>query len=373
MVTTATKTTKTATAVAMAAAICLMLSSCAVSKNNYCHISGFPVEREAEFEKIGEICGKRYNFVREFTAYGPYFVLVTPVGSNSPSLHIYDRSDGHLVLEALPWGDGKGEVKSNWTYNFDNRTGVLSCSDFRTGRTLTMQLDSLINSGLDAVHEKPYHQDQPPINGSFQTRFGMIVFDQGSDSEDGGKHSPILELIEESGRITAKIDSLAFLNDENRWKPQIASYTAALSPNERKLALEMRGGILDIYSVGRSRLKHICTSGHIAEPDSLYSRELSEYCMEDICILGRIYATDRRIYGTYDGATNRMDVIDSMFSGGPDPSDLSRIAVYNWKGKPLELISTGREISTLYIDNKDRILYAIYWENGKQYFGQIRL
>ena len=81
----------------------MLLSSCAVSRNAYTHISGFPEEKTAEFREIGEITDRNYSFTRLFTAWGPYFIVVTPADRNSASLHIYDKSDGKPVGTPAAW------------------------------------------------------------------------------------------------------------------------------------------------------------------------------------------------------------------------------------------------------------------------------
>ena len=367
-------TTNTTRLLTASAVLCMLLSSCAVSRSAYTHISGFPEERTAEFREIGEITDRDYSFTRLFTAWGPYFVIVTPADRNSASLHIYDRSDGKPVAKALPWGDGKGEIESNWTLHFDTASGTLSCSDFRTERTLTLQIDSLIMIGDAAIREKPYHEKIVPLDGSFRTRFGTIVFNDSETPGPDGKYAPRISLLDDSGKVRARIDSVSFLNAENRWKPQFSNYTAALSPNERKLALHMYGGILDIYSVGRNSLRHVRTSGHASDPDSLYSSDMSEHHPDDIFFLNRIDATRRRIYGIFDGKTDRLDNINDIFAGGDGISDFSRIAVYDWKGRPLELIHIGsNRINAIHADEKAGVLYAIFWKDGKQYFGELKL
>ena len=69
-----------------------------------------------------------------------------------------------------------------------------------------------------------------------------------------------------------------------------------------------------------------------------------------------------------------IDNINDIFAGGDGISYFSRIAVYDWKGRALELIHTDSDrINAIHADEKAGVLYAIFWKDGKQYFGELKL
>ena len=75
-----------------------------------------------------------------------------------------------------------------------------------------------------------------------------------------------------------------------------------------------------------------------------------------------IYAGNERIYTAYDG----INIIKFM----PEDHPLfTRIAVFDWEGRPLELIKTGLSINRLCCDETEGTVYAIVTDTD----GRLRL
>ena len=128
------------------AAAATLLSSCATQKQAFSYMPRFQSSRTAAFEPVGGPIKQNF-MIKKLDTYGPYFVVISAANRGENSLQLYDRDSGSLVLEAIPWGDGAGEVESNFTYSLDSGSGLLEYSDFRTGKILSVQLDSLADMG----------------------------------------------------------------------------------------------------------------------------------------------------------------------------------------------------------------------------------
>ena len=156
----------------LAAGIAL-LPSCASQKQAFSYMPRFQSSRTAEFEPVGGPIKQKF-MIRSLDTYGLYFVVISAANRGENSLQLYDRDSGRLVLEAIPWGDGAGEVESNFTYSLDPGSGLLDYSldpgsglleysDFRTGKILSVQLDSLADMGTAAIRERPYGKTGPDL------------------------------------------------------------------------------------------------------------------------------------------------------------------------------------------------------------------
>lgn len=145
----------------LAAGIAL-LPSCASQKQAFSYMPRFQSSRTAEFEPVGGPIKQKF-MIRSLDTYGLYFVVISAANRGENSLQLYDRDSGRLVLEAIPWGDGAGEVESNFTYSLDPGSGLLEYSDFRTGKILSVQLDSLVTMGTAAIRERPYGKTGPDL------------------------------------------------------------------------------------------------------------------------------------------------------------------------------------------------------------------
>ena len=90
---------------------------------------------------------------------------------------------------------------------------------------------------------------------------------------------------------------------------------------------------------------------------------------------GDVYAGESRIYAVFDGETNRLIYMEESLLGDPQQYPAySNIAVFDWKGTPLELIRTGTRIENIHVDERDHRLYALYYDdNGDLRIGTLSL
>lgn len=352
------------------AAAATLLSSCASQKQAFSYMPRFQSSRTAEFEPVGGPIKQNF-MIRRLDTYGPYFVVISAAQRGENSLHLYDRDSGHLVLEAIPWGDAFGEVESNFTYSFDPVRGLLEYSDFRTGKTLSVQLDSLVSMGTAAIRERPYGNTQIDLTIA-RTRFGRLVSVE-DFREDG---IPAIILVDRKGRERARTEGYNFLPEDSKKSRSQFTESCTVSPDGRRFAVVYGlGGIMEIYSVRphRLKLKHIYS--FIESPDSLYSTGSYSYHKDDIFGFGDVYAGESRIYAVFDGETNRLIYMEESMLGDPQQYPAySNIAVFDWKGTPLELIRTGTRIENIHVDERDHRLYALYYDdNGDLRIGTLNL
>ena len=347
-----------------------LLPSCASQKQAFSYIPRFQSSRTAEFEPVGGPIKQNFMIGRLDT-YGPYFVVISAAQRGENNLHLYDRDSGHLVLEAIPWGDAFGEVESNFTYSFDSGSGLLEYSDFRTGKILSVQLDSLAVMGTAAIRERPYGKTEPDLTIA-PTRFGRLVSVE-DFSEDG---RPAIILTDRKGRERARTEGYHFLSEDSVRSRSLFTGSCTVSPDGRRFAaIYSRGGIMEIYSIrpDRLKLKHIYS--FIESPDSLYSAGPYSYHKDDIFGFGDVYADDDRIYAVFDGETNRLIYIEESMLGDPEQYPAySNIAVFDWKGTPLEIIRTGTRIEQIHVYERQKRLYALYYDgNGDLRIGTLNL
>ena len=350
-----------------------LLPSCASQKQAFSYMPRFQSSRTAEFEPVGGPIKQNF-MIRRLDTYGPYFVVISAANRGENSLQLYDRDGGRLVLEAIPWGDGGdgvGEVESNFTYSLDPGSGLLEYSDFRTGKILSVQLDSLADMGTAAIRERPYGKTGPDLTIA-PTRFGRLVSVE-DFREDG---IPAIILVDRKGRERARTEGYNFLPEDSKKSRSQFTESCTVSPDGRRFAVVYGlGGIMEIYSVRphRLKLKHIYS--FIESPDSLYSTGSYSYHKDDIFGFGDVYAGESRIYAVFDGETNRLIYMEESMLGDPQQYPAySNIAVFDWKGTPLELIRTGTRIENIHVDERDHRLYALYYDdNGDLRIGTLNL
>ena len=347
-----------------------LLPSCASQKQAFSYIPRFQSSRTAEFEPVGGPIKQNFMIGRLDT-YGPYFAVISAAKRGENSLQLYDRDGSGLVLEAIPWGDSFGEVESNFTYSLDPGSGLLEYSDFRTGKTLSVQLDSLVTMGTAAIRERPYGKTEPDLTIA-PTRFGRLVSVEDS-SEDG---RPAIILTGRNGRERARTEGYHFLSGDSEKSRSNFTGSCKVSPDGRRFAVVYGlGGIMEIYSIRphKLKLKHIYS--FIESPDSLYSTYIDSYDKDDIFGFGDIYASDNRIYSVFDGEINRLIYMEESMLGDPQQYPaFPNIAVFDWKGAPQELIRTGTRIEQIHVDERQQRIYALYYDdNGDMRIGTLSL
>lgn len=354
----------------LAAGAVALLPSCATQKQAFSYMPRFQSSRTAAFEPVGGPIKQNF-MIKRLDTYGPYFVVISAANRGENSLQLYDRDGGHLVMEAIPWGDAFGEVESNFTYSLDPGSGLLEYSDFRTGKTLSVQLDSLVIMGTAAIMERPYDKTGPDLTIA-PTRFGRLVSVE--DSSDDGR--PAIILTDRKGRERARTEGYHFLSGDSERSRSNFTGRCKVSPDRRRFAVEYGpGGIMEIYSIRPHRLKLEHIYSFIESPDSLYSTAPYSYHKDDIFGFGDIYAGDDRIYAVFDGETNRLIYMEESMLGDPQKYPAyPNIAVFDWKGTPLELIRTSTRIENIHVDERQHRLYALYYDdNGDLRIGTLNL
>ena len=352
------------------AAAATLLSSCATQKQTFSYMPKFPSSRTAAFEPVGGQIKQNF-MIRRLDTYGPYFVVISAANRGENSLQLYDRDGSGLVLEAIPWGDSFGEVESNFTYSLDPGSGLLEYSDFRTGKTLSVQLDSLVTMGTAAIRERPYGKTEPDLTIA-PTRFGRLVSVEDS-SEDG---RPAIILTGRNGRERARTEGYHFLSGDSEKSRSNFTGSCKVSPDGRRFAVVYGlGGIMEIYSIRPHKLKLEHIYSFIESPDSHYSTASYSYYKDDIFGFGDVYAGESRIYAVFDGETNRLIYMEESMLGDPQQYPAySNIAIFDWKGTPLELIRTGTRIENIHVDERQHRLYALYYDdNGDLRIGTLNL
>lgn len=347
-----------------------LLPSCASQKQAFSYIPRFQSSRTAEFEPVGGPIKQNFMIGRLDT-YGPYFAVISAAKRGENSLQLYDRDGSGLVLEAIPWGDSFGEVESNFTYSLDPGSGLLEYSDFRTGKTLSVQLDSLVTMGTAAIRERPYGKTEPDLTIA-PTRFGRLVSVEDS-SEDG---RPAIILTGRNGRERARTEGYHFLSGDSEKSRSNFTGSCKVSPDGRRFAVVYGlGGIMEIYSIRPHKLMLEHIYSFIESPDSLYSTASYSYYKDDIFGFGDVYAGESRIYAVFDGETNRLIYMEESMLGDPQQYPAySNIAIFDWKGTPLELIRTGTRIENIHVDERQHRLYALYYDgNGDLRIGTLNL
>ena len=310
---------------------------------------------EEEFEIVSdEIFG--VNAIPDMVVYGSKVIVCALNQEDGTIMHIYDKESGEPLMHTLNYGRGPKELLFDANISFLQDSGTMVFFDIIASKRLDIDMDGLMEHGLDAVEEVYWPSRLWNLrnialeNGSLHT-YNISYLQRDTSSVER------IELCDRNGNIISTYNEFPVIDDDRKRFMMYNNEIIAVSPDEEKFVITSSlGGILETFSMKGGELSNMATK-YFIEPDFTlegdYSNLIASFC--------DLYATDEVLFAAYGGETE--------FGTG-----INNIAIFDWNGNPLKLIRTGHRIERLCLDSEENTLYAMIQDSeGKPYIGRIRL
>ena len=342
------------------AVLLFVLSGCGGDRPGVYSLPEFKETVEEEFEVISdEIYGVKV--ISDMVVYGSKIIVCASNLEDGTTLHIYDKESGEPLMHTLNSGRGPKELIYPGNMSFNGDSGTMVFFDIIASKRLDIDVDGLMEHGLDAVEEVYWPSRLWNLrnialeNGSLHT-YNISYLQRDTSSVER------IELCDRNGNIISTYNEFPVIDDDRKRFMMYNNELIAVSPDEEKVVITTSvGGILEIFSMKDGELKNIATK-YFIEPG--FSIE-GDFCNYDDLIysFSDLCATDDAIYAAYGG--------ESDFKSH---TGCRNIAIFDWNGNPLKLIRTGHRIERLCLDSEDNALYAIIQDSeGRPYIGRVRL
>ena len=267
--------------------------------------------------------------------YGEYLVILAQ--HNDRFLHIYDRRTGDRIARGLHHGRGPGEIMQVFFgFSLDSRNGDLFVFDPNAGKDVLLNVDSMVRGKHYVVESDrfdnngviAYHIVYPLPDESFITR--LLRHERYRMIRDGEEIASYPTFPIED-RVLAR---LMYNHD-----------VVSLSPDGKRMAVGTGfGAILETFDL-RDGIRNISTSYFIEPKVDIKSDDIFWPTEETINGFGTIYAGNDLVYTTFGGTS--------------EPGFPKKIAIFDWYGNPVRLITTDSNIFRICVDEADGTLYAL--------------
>ena len=313
---------------------------------------------EEEFEVISdEIYGVKA--ISDMVVYGSKVIVCALNHEDGTILHIYDKESGEPLMHTLNSGRGPKELLFMEDLSLRQDTGTMTFFDLIASKRLDIDVDGLMEHGLDAV-EETYWQCPLWNIDNIVLKNGSLHINNVSYLQKDTSSVVRLELRDNDGNLLSTYNEFPVIDDDRK---RYAIYTnpfVAVSPDEEKFAITAaRAGILETFSMKGGKLKNIATK-YFIEPDFTIEGDRFNYDTL-LASFGDLCATDEVIYVAYGG-------------DGPMGSGYHNIAMFDWDGNPLKLMRMDYNIMRLDFDREEDALYAVVHDSeGRPFIGRILL
>ena len=323
----------------------------------YCCVSRLQGVEE-EFEVISdEIYGVKA--ISDMVVYGSKVIVCALNHEDGTILHIYDKESGEPLMHTLNSGRGPKELLFMEDLSLRQDTGTMTFFDLIASKRLDIDVDGLMEHGLDAV-EETYWQCPLWNSDNIVLENGSLHINNVSYLQKDTSSVVRLELRDNDGNLLSTYNGFPVIDDDRKRYAIYTSPFVAVSPDEEKFAITAaRAGILETFSMKGGKLKNIATK-YFIEPDFTIEGDRFNYD-NLLASFGDLCATDEVIYVAYGG-------------DGPMGSGYHNIAMFDWDGNPLKLMRMDYNIMRLDLDREEDALYAMILDSeGRPYIGRIRL
>lgn len=315
----------------------------------------------------GELPG--VNIVNDMWLHDDKIVLVSYALDTKTCVHIYDKATGECLLDVISEGNGPKELLNGFR-NAVFQDGMLLLYEKAKKQVLRMQVDSLLQHGLDAVQVEDFIYPRwccfyAPLADSA----GIVVRSISEMAEDVSS----LRRME----VVRGADVLS----GHDWYPMEDAAERFVMYNNAEYAL----------SASRDRLVVASTLGAILETYSLVpgiKRDTARYYVKPRFKVnasgtygfaagfrygfGDVFATDARIYTSFDGSVDMEK--DMRAPIGEREMLFTKIAVFDWNGDGVKLFRTDYRIEQLCCDESSGIIFVVARDrDGISYLGKVLL
>lgn len=328
-------------------------AGCAWDEGQYSELK-FKERHSGKFEPITEeLTG--INAVSDIFPYQDYVIVVAFDAIDQTFVTVFDKDSGETVAKSVRYGRGPNEILMPTHSYFDRERGVIGFYDQMLGKDISFKIEDII-AGKPNGHEKDATNNN--IHSVAGTRDGMRVeMKMPPFFKREGSPAVRLELIDSSGNVLADYDSWPEIDTDEQKYVMYQQPRMDISPDNRRMVIAPSyAGILEILSIEDEKIKDGVTR-YYSKPDfNVNPKSISiEYNNGTMIFANDVYATDKYIYCAFDGETRLLNI-------GKDGSGKSllvkNIAIFDWKGRELELIRTSDGIQRICVDD-DNVLYAM--------------
>ncbi len=326
----------------------------------------FLSEKSARFEILGEPLTLRS--ASDIFPYGEYILVCGHDTVSGNTFHVYSKESGERLFSAIQFG---GSVPGRTYAGYDMATlygGTMSYIDYLDNKELRFSVDDMLYQDVPTVSQSIILR--PPSNTRTWSLGDSYLYHNNSyrDSLSGTSR---LELYDRKLSRTVSASDEHPIENPYLGECVYGSVRGDVSPDGSKAVFgTYRGAIMEIYSLTDS-IELLSLDRYIEPLVKILLRHnrRHHYGHMDQSRLGfkDIYAGNDRIYSAYDGI-NKVKYIPAGYPL------FTRIAIFGWDGRPLELISTGTAIEKLCCDETEHTVYAmVRGTDGMLRLGRLRL
>ena len=293
--------------------------------------------------------GNRY--ISDIYVYKSYIIIV---GYNSNSfVHIYDKTSGKLIRNAVGEGRGPGEMLSVMANcsAFDAESGILMLKDAMLGNKLVCNIEEMIADVPGAIVNDFCESNMMKEVASFDlnNENRLIVKNFSPTARDTTGFCRFCIKDSDDNYLTRYYNYPLPYNRENlAWWRVYNEPCLAISPDKKKLAVGISvGAILETFEIDGVRI--------LPKSESLFidAQIVNNKLPDHITGFADIFATNDVVYCIYDGENYALSEL---------PNNAVRhryVTSFTWNGKPLQKIDMGINMRRICIDESDNTLYAI--------------
>lgn len=331
-------------------------------------IPEFKETADAEFEIISEeLFG--LNAISDIAVHDSTVIVTAVSLEDGKILHLYDKDSGTPLMHTLNYGRGPKELLFASNSCFDNNSATMTFFDNIASKKLTVNMDSLLVHGLDAVDETSWQAPRWNVHDITLTKGNLLTYNISFLQRDTSSIKRLV-LTDKSGNAVSTYDAFPEMDDDRKRFMIYANEIIAVSPNEEKFAVASSlGGILETFSLEDGVIENLSTR-YFVEPD--FTMEGNRYVYDDLMdAFCDLHATDDVLIAAYGGETRMTDSHTAREERIPP---FRNIAIFDWKGNALKLIRTDHRIDRLCFEKEENTIYAVIKDyDGRSLIGRIRL
>lgn len=320
---------------------------------------------EAEFEIISnELFG--LNAISDIAVHDSAVIVTAFSLEDGKILHLYDKNSGAPLMHTLNYGRGPKELLFASNSCFDDNSATMTFYDNIASKKLTVNLDSLLVHGLDAVDETSWQAPRWNVHDITLEQGTLLTYNISFLQRDTSGIMR-MEFRNSSGELVSAYDGFPEIDDDRKRFMMYTNEIISVSPNEERFAVTSSlGGILETFSLENGKIKKLST-GYFVKPD--FDMEGNRYVYDDLIdAFCDLHADDDVLFAAYGGETKMSDKQDERIP------PFRNIAIFDWKGNALKLIRTDRRIDRLCFEKEDNTIFAVVKDpDGRSYIGRIRL
>jgi len=305
-----------------------------------------------ELEINSEILNEDFIFdIGRISLMDTFLICSGKTNINNNSFHIFSKHSGIYITSFGNIGQGPGEISSAITeFNVDTKNKIVYAYDLRQYKLVSFSINKVLNNNSYSKDLILPHQISD-INSSH------ILYLNNNEFLIG--YSRLNRFVKTSTNDTiASINIYPILSEPDGFEKVEKSYfsylgSMAAKPDGGKFVHATRSGcIMEIFDCSDRKI-HILNTKGFFKPiyESKYRNENFPYVAKSsdaVNGIENISCTDKYIYANYNG-----NIGDNAFN---------QIAVFDWYGNPIKLLSFKDKVISTVFEENNRVGYALVWD-----------